>query len=148
MCVSRRKTITLSNLKGKSTEVLRILSSISPRPSKETLAKSKFNKKINSNKKSCTQASKSNVEDIIHIKDVFLKLPTKKVIEINDIVNNKTGQAKPKINMTTKDPSRKQIIIPMSENNSEIISNFANFHISNINRYLKEAKSNTITDFI
>jgi len=73
------------------------------------------------------------VEDIIHIKDVFLKLPTKKVIEINDIVNNKTGQAKPKINMTTKDPSRKQIIIPMSENNSEIISNFANFHIFNIN---------------
>jgi len=148
VCVSRRKTITLSNLKGKSTEVLRILSSISPRTSKETLAKSKFNKKINSNKKSCTQASKSNVEDIIHIKDVFLKLPTKKVIEINDIVNNKTGQAKPKINMTTKDLSRKQIIIPMSENNSEIISNFANFHISNINRYLKEAKSNTITDFI
>jgi len=61
------------------------------------------------------------VENIICIKDAFPKLPTKKVIEINDIVNNKTGQAKPKINMTTKGPSRKQIIISMSENNSEVI---------------------------
>lgn len=44
--------MTLSNLKGKSTEVLKILLSIPLRLSKETLAKLKFNKKINSNKKS------------------------------------------------------------------------------------------------
>ena len=126
-CVSaqfdRRKTTTSFNLKEKSAQVSRIPPSISPRPNKETLAKLKFNKKINSNKKSYTQTSKSNVENIICIKDAFPKLPTKKVI---DIVNNKTGQAKPKINMTTKGPSRKQIIISMSENYSEVISNFAN----------------------
>ena len=88
------------------------------------------------------------MENIIYIKDIFPKLSTNKVIEINNIINNKIGQAKPEINMTTKSLSRKQIIIFISENNSEVINNFANFHISNINRYLKKAKSNTIADFI
>jgi len=127
--------MTLSNFKGKSTE----LSRISPRLSKETLDKMKFNKK------SYAQTSKSNMENIIYIKDVFPKLLTKK---INNIVNNKISQAKSKINIITKGPSRKQIIIPMNKNNSKVISNFANFHIFNINRYLKKAKSNTITNFI
>ena len=134
--------MTLFNLKRKFTEVLKILSSISLRLSKETLAKLKFNKKINSNKKSYIQASKSNMEDIIYIKDVFSKLPTKKVIETNNIINSKISQAKSKINITTKDLSRKQIIISISKNN------FVNFYISNINRCLKEVKSNTITNFI
>jgi len=138
----KRKVMTLFNLKRKFTEVLKILSSISLRLSKETLAKLKFNKKINSNKKSYIQASKSNIEDIIYIKDVFSKLPTKKVIETNNIINSKISQAKSKINITTKDLSRKQIIISISKNN------FVNFYISNINRCLKEVKSNTITNFI
>lgn len=77
----RRKIMTLFNLKKKSTEVSRI----SPRLSKKTLNKLKFNKK------SYVQASKSNIENIIYIKDTFLKLPTKKVIKINNIVNNKIG---------------------------------------------------------
>ena len=139
---NKRKVMTLFNLKRKFTEVLKILSSISLRLSKETLAKLKFNKKINSNKKSYIQASKSNMEDIIYIKDVFSKLPTKKVIETNNIINSKISQAKSKINITTKDLSRKQIIISISKNN------FVNFYISNINRCLKEVKSNTITNFI
>jgi len=36
----------------------------------------------------------------------------------------------------------------MSKSNAEIILNQANFPIVNINRYLKEANSNIITDFI
>jgi len=131
----RRKIITLSNFKEKSTE----LSRISSRLSKETLDKLKFNKK------SYAQTSKSNMENIIYIKDAFPKLPTKK---INNIVNNKMSQAKYKINMITKSPSRKQIIIPINKNNSKVIGNFANFHIFNINRCLKKTKSNTITNFI
>ena len=88
------------------------------------------------------------MEDIIYIEDIFLKLSTKKVVEINDIVNNKMGWAKPKINITTEGLLRKQILISMSENNSEVISNFANFHISNTKKYLKKAKSNSIANFI
>ena len=36
----------------------------------------------------------------------------------------------------------------MNKNNSEVIGNFTNFHIFNINKYLKEAKLNAITEFI
>jgi len=88
------------------------------------------------------------MKNVIYIKDIFPKLPTKKVIEINDIVNNKAGLKKPKINMTTKSPLRKQIIISINTYNSKIIGNFTNTHIANINRCFKEAKSATITDFI
>ena len=115
--------------------------SISSRLNKENLAKSKYISK------SYAQASKSNVEDIIYIKNAFSNLPTKKVVEINDIVN-KTSLVKPRINMTTKRPSRKQIIILMSKNNAEVISNHANYHIININKCLKKAKSNTVANFI
>jgi len=45
-------------------------------------------------------------------------------------------------------PSKKKIIIPINKNNFKVIGNFANFHIFNINRCLKKAKSNTITNFI
>ena len=130
---NRRKIITSSNFRKKSTEISRILPFILSRLSKETLAKSKFNKKTNNNKNSYTYTSKSNVEKIICIKDAFLKLSTKKVI---------------KINIITKDLLKKQIIISMSKNNSEVISNFTNFHILNINRYLKKTKLNITTDFI
>ena len=141
-------TIFPTATKGKSMGVSKIPPSVPPRPSKEILAKSKFSKNVNNYKKSYAQASRSNVEDVICIKNTFPKLPTKKVIEINDIVNNKAGLKKPKINMTTKGPSRKQIIIPMNIYNSEIVGNFMNTHIANINRCLEEAKSATITDFI
>ena len=81
--------MTLSNFKGKSTELSRISSKLS----KETLDKMKFNKK------SYAQTSKSNMENIIYIKDVFPKLLTKK---INNIINNKMSQAKSKINIIIK----------------------------------------------
>jgi len=137
----------LTTPNGKSAEVSNFPSSIFSRLSKENLAKLRYISKSNTNKKFYAQASKSNIEDIIHIKDVFLNLPTKKVIEINNIIN-KTSLVKPKTNITTKRPSRKQIIILMSKNNAEDISNHANYHIININRCLKEARSNIVANFI
>jgi len=50
--------------------------------------------------------------------------------------------------MTTKNPSRKQIIISISINNAKAIISQANKHISNINRLLKYVKSNVSADFI
>ena len=50
--------------------------------------------------------------------------------------------------MTTKDPLRKQVIIPMNNDN---ISNFmknSSLHVSNINRSLRNAKSEILVDFI
>ena len=108
-------------------------------------------KKINSTKltikKSYTQASEINIEDIIYIKDMFLTLTPKKIIEVNNIIN-KLSTVKPKIKMTTKGPLRKQVIIFMSKSSSNVIGSNASFHINTINRHLREANSNNIADFL
>ena len=108
-------------------------------------------KKINSTKltikKSYTQASEINIEDIIYIKDMFLTLTSKKIIEVNNIIN-KLSTVKPKIKMTTKGPLRKQVIIFMSKSSSNVIGSNASFHINTINRHLREANSNNIADFL
>jgi len=90
---------------------------------------------------------KINIEDIIHIKDSFLTLSLKKIIKVSNILN-KLSIVKPKIKMTTKRPLRKQVIIPMNLNNSNIIESNASFHINDINKHLKDANSNNSADFI
>ena len=81
------------------------------------------------------------------ITDMFLTLSPKKIIEVNNIIN-KSSIVKPKIRMTTKRPLRKQIIIPISQDNSSIIGSNTNFHINIINRHLKDANSNNSANFI
>ena len=62
--------------------------------------------------------------------------------------NSNGGTKKPKINMTTREQSRREIIIPMAKTNTELIVNSAHIHISNINKCLKNSKSNIFADFI
>lgn len=50
--------------------------------------------------------------------------------------------------MTTKGPSQKQIIIPMSGNNSQKIMTTSEEHIANQNCGLKDIKSDIVIDFI
>ena len=50
--------------------------------------------------------------------------------------------------MTTKGPLRKQIIILMNLNNSNIIRSNASFYINDINKHLKGANSNNLANFI
>ena len=64
------------------------------------------------------------------------------------VKNSNKGQKKPRINMTTKRLLRKQIIIPMAKSNAELIINSANQFITNINKNLKEIRSDISTDFI
>jgi len=98
------------------------------------------------------QASKANisprVEDVLHIKDMFPKLSADDVGRIIKVTNGNEGQKKPKINMTTKGPLRKQIIIPMAKLNAELIINLASSNIANINKCLKNTKSVIIANFI
>lgn len=109
----------------------------------------KLNNKTYNTKKSYIQAFKNNIKDIIYIKENFLKLPTKKVVEVNDIVNNnKMGLVKPKINMITKELFRKQVVILIISKNIKFVVNSANTQIVNINRCLKKAKLETATDYI
>ena len=78
---------------------------------------------------------------------MFLTLTPKKIVEVNNIIN-KLSIVKLKIKMTTKGPLKKQVIILMSESNSNIIGSNASFHINTINRYLKDANLNNMADFL
>lgn len=60
---------------------------------------------------------------------------------------NNSGKVKLKINMTTKGPSRKQIIIPIHNDNKFKFITFSSVHISNINNMLKNIKSEVRVDF-
>jgi len=120
------------------------------RLSKTVLVKFKYfnkNQLLNSlsNNNNClyTQASREYL-----IKDAFLKLLSIKVNEIHKVINNSIQKDKPKINIITKSSSRKQIIISMGTHNSERIIAQANSYISNINRLLKDIKSEVFTDYI
>jgi len=90
---------------------------------------------------------KTSVENIIHIKEVFPTASPKKIVEINNIIN-KSDSVKQKVNMTTKGPSRKQVFISMSENNTKVIRSNISSYIKSINRSLQEASLNILADFI
>jgi len=84
---------------------------------------------------------------VIKIKEAFLSLEAKKIDQINNIIKD-TPKTKPHIQITTKGPSRKHNIIPMSsENIMKFIKN-SFLHVTNINRSLRNAKYKVLVDFI
>jgi len=95
------------------------------------------------------QASKQNIStsEVIKIKEAFPSISVQKINQINNIVKGNL-KPKPHIQMTTKSLSRKQVIISMDNNN---ISNFmknSSLYITNINRTLRNAKSEVLVNFI
>ena len=75
-------------------------------------------------KKSYVQTSKSNlskVEDILQVKEAFPSLSADEVRKILKVKNSSEGKKKPKLNMTTRGPSKKEVIIPMTKLNAELI---------------------------
>jgi len=82
------------------------------------------------------QASKqsytNNTSEVIKIKNTFPTLNAQKVNQIHKIVNS-SPKLKPQIQMTTKGSSRKQIIIPMSNDNIIKFIKNSSLHIANIN---------------
>ena len=86
---------------------------------------------------SYAQATKpsANTSEVLKIKETFPALNAKKIDQINNIVKG-NSKPKPQIQMTTKGPSRKQVIVPIStENNNNFMKNSA-LHVSSINRQL------------
>ena len=59
-------------------------------------------------------------------------------------INQQSSPVRFKVNMTTKRPSRKQVIISISKSNTNIIRSNANFHINSINKHFKDANLNTL----
>ena len=87
------------------------------------------------------------MKDIIYIKDAFPSLSLKKIVEINDLIS-KSKLVKLQIKMTTKEPSKKWVIISINKINTSVIINYTNSFIKNINNCLCESNLNTITDFV
>ena len=50
--------------------------------------------------------------------------------------------------MTMKSPFRKQVIISMSNNNKSKFMKLSSTHITNLNRALKNIKSEVVADFV
>ena len=100
--------------------------------------------------KSYAQASKApiNMAKVLKIKKAFPTLNIEKINQVNNIVKE-TVKSKPKIQMTTKGPSRKQIIIiPMSKENVDSFIKNSSLHVSNINRQFCNAKSEILVNYI
>jgi len=86
--------------------------------------------------KSYAQALKqsASTSKVLKIKKSFPALNEKQIDQVNNIVK---GNQKPKpcIQMTMKRPSRKQIIVPMSNNNNNTFIKNSAAHVSSINRH-------------
>ena len=112
--------------------------------------KNKKSDNLSSSKaKSYTQASKQNIStlDVVKIKETFPSIGAKKIDQINEIVKG-PSKPKPHIQITTKEPSRKQVIIPMgNENNVKFMKNSL-IYVTNINRNLRNVKSEVLVNFI
>jgi len=141
--------------KDKAAEIVRISSSIPVHPSKEVLEKSKFFSKgkkpmaiVKTNQKqSYAQVTGSNVSNILKLKENYPNLLTKKIKNIQKIIND-LGKLKPCIKMTTKSPLQKQIIVSMSQDNiSKFIASFSSY-IANINKALRNIKLDIMADHV
>ena len=95
------------------------------------------------------QASKQtvNTSEVLKIKKVFSTINTEKINQINNIIKSNL-KPKPHIQMTTKGPSRKQLIVLMSSKNNNNFMKNSTTYIVNINRLLKNAKSEVLVDYI
>jgi len=143
----------------KPTYVLPIPPPIPAKLSKEVKEISKYFKKIENptSKKSyaqasSNQASKATTSNIamntLKIKETFPDLSNKKIDTIQKVINEKNDKLKPRINMTTKGPLHKQVIIPMPNELGKKFTKDSASHIININHALKNIKSNICADFI
>ena len=78
---------------------------------------------------------------------MFSSIRANKIEQINNIVKSNT-KVKPHIQMMTKGPSRKYVIIPMSSNNNMKFMKNSFIYITNMNRSLRNIKSEVLVDFI
>ena len=85
--------------------------------------------------------------DVIKIKETFPSIGAKKINQINSIVKG-SPKPKPYIQMTTKGSSRKRVIIPICNDNIEKFMKNSAIHITNLNRNLRNTKSEVMVNFI
>ena len=94
--------------------------------------------------KSYAQLAKnvSNTEKVLKIKVANIK-------NIQKIMKgNNNSKPKPYINITTKGPLHKQVIIPMSNINQKNFMKESGAHVANLNRALKNIKLEVTVNFV
>ena len=94
-----------------------------------------------------TQFSVPMTSKILKTKEMFSKLQVSKIDNIHKIINS-VGKPKPKVNMTTKRLSRKQVIIPMSNKNKARFMESLSKHIANLSRGLENIKLDIMANFV
>jgi len=155
------KTIPIKNGKkgGKSSSKLanieRLPSPIPTKFPKEIKVVSKYFKVLNTPQakknpeKMYAQASKSisNTKEVLKIKNTFPSLQVKKIKNIQKIINS-GSKSKLCINMTTKGPSGKQVIVLINSENIKKFIDKSSSHVSNLNKALKNIKLEIIVNFI
>jgi len=82
------------------------------------------------------------------VKEAFPTLSADEVGKMLKAKNSSRGTKKPKINMTTREQSRREVIGIMTKTNAKLIVNSAHIHISNVNKCLRNSKSDIFADFI
>jgi len=99
--------------------------------------------------KSYAQVSKPTVSTakVLKIKKMFPALSAEKIDQVNNIVNG-SSKLKLRIQTTTKGLSRKQVIIPMSKENVELFIKNSSFHVSSMNKQLRNAKTEILINYI
>jgi len=85
--------------------------------------------------------------EVIKIKEIFYSVSMKEIDQINSIIKG-PSKTKPCIQMTTKGPFRKQVIIPIVKDNIDKFMKNSSIHVTNLNRNLRNAKSKVLVDFI
>jgi len=102
-----------------------------------------------SSKKMISSTSISNItRNALKIKETFPNLPNRKIDLIQKVINDSSNKSKPRINMTTKGPLHKQVIILMNSKLGKKFIKDSSNHVANMNCTLKEIISKMIVDFI
>jgi len=99
--------------------------------------------------KSKPNASSSNIAmNTLKIKEAFPNLPNNKIDTIQKVVNSSNDKPKPRLNITTKGPSCKQVIVSMNNKLGKRFIKDSVSYVTNINRAFKSIKSSICADFI
>ena len=87
-----------------------------------------------------------STSDVLKIKESFPALNASQINRVNIVKEN--PKPKLRIQMTMKGSSRKQIIVPMSRDNSVTFLKNLSAHVSNLNRLFRNTKTEVMVDFI
>ena len=98
---------------------------------KKSYAKASFLKQVSSS------STLSIMIDILKLKETFFSLPNKKINLVQKVINGSSKKSKPKINMTTKGPSQKQVIILINNDLSKRFIKDSSTYVINLNHALK-----------